>query len=158
MALVGSLKVLKQQTQKSRLIAAIEYLENTDIKTEFKDVSAGNNKIIELNGKTIFAIYQTYESKPHNEIKVEGHKKYIDIQYIFEGNEQILLASPSDILKEDNYNEEKDIYFPKIKAYSIVQLKPGDGAILFPEDLHGPGYCVQEPGSIKKIVIKVAVD
>lgn len=158
MAIVGSLNNIAQQVQNKKLLTALEYLKSADIETIFKEVSPEKNKTIEIDGKNIFAIYQTYISKIHDKIKVEGHKKYIDIQYIFKGCEQILLASTADIIENDTYNSEKDFYFPKIKNYSIIQLKSGDGAILYPEDLHGPGYCILQPDAVKKIVIKVAVD
>lgn len=158
MALIGSIEVLKDQTENQRLLKALNYLTTTDIGKEFESVSIDNNKKVEIEGDKIFAIYQTYMSKSHDSIKVEGHQKYIDIQYIHDGEEQILLAPLSAITTNDVYNSEKDLYFPKVDSYSILQLKPTDGAILFPIDLHGPGYCVDNPSQVKKIVIKVAID
>jgi biofilm protein TabA len=158
MALIGSLEILKKQTQDVKITEALKYLQNTNITKEFGNVSPGNNKTIEIDLKNIYAIYQEYMSKPHTEIKVEGHKKYIDIQYIFEGEEQILLSSDNYIVERGEYNEEKDCYFPKVDKYSVLHLKPGDATILFPEDLHGPGYCIDKPDNVKKVVIKVTVD
>lgn len=158
MAIIGSLEILEKQTQHKRILKALDYLKNTDIKQVFSAVSPGNNKKVEIEEKSIFAIYQTYESKTQETIKLEGHIKYIDIQYIFEGEEQILLASKADIIKDDAYNDEKDLYFPEVKKYAAIQLKAEDGAVLFPEDLHGPGYCIDKPANVKKIVIKVRVD
>lgn len=158
MAIIGSIEVLEKQTQRKSILKALDYLKNTDINQEFSTVSLGNNKEVEIEGRSIFAIYQTYDSKTHDIIKLEGHVKYIDIQYIFEGEEQILLASKADIIKDDPYNEEKDFYFPEVKKYAAIQLKSEDAALLFPEDLHGPGYCIEKPAVVKKIVIKVKVD
>jgi YhcH/YjgK/YiaL family protein len=158
MAIIGSTEILEKQTQNNRIHKALDYLKNADIHQEFTAVSPGNNKTVEIEGKSIFAIYQAYDSKSLDTIKLEGHLKYIDIQYIFEGEEQILLASKADIVKDDTYNEEKDFYFPEVKKYASIQLKSEDAAILFPEDLHGPGYCIEKPASVKKIVIKVKVD
>ncbi len=158
MAIVGSIEVLKEQTQNQRLLKALNYLSTADISKEFEGVTTEKNKKIEIESDKIFAIYQIYLNKSHDTIKIEGHQQYIDIQYIHEGEEQIFLAPLSAIVENDLYNSEKDLYFPKVESFSIIQLNTTDGAILFPADLHGPGYCVNTPSPVKKIVIKVAVD
>jgi biofilm protein TabA len=69
-----------------------------------------------------------------------------------------LLATEKDIVKRDNYQCEKDIYFPEVKSFSFIQLRKSDAAILFPEDLHGPCCCIDKPSLVQKIVVKVEVE
>lgn len=98
-----------------------------------------------IDGAAIFAVYQTYTSKFPKHVKIEGHQKYIDIQFIFDGTEHILLAT------------EKDVVFPKCGDYLWAKLRAGEAAILYPEDLHGLGYCADSLALAKKIVVKVSV-
>jgi biofilm protein TabA len=157
MAIFGTLEVIKTQTINSRLLKAIEYLETADLPSVFSKVTQENKQTVEIEGKRIFVIFQKYNSKLLSDVKLEGHKQYIDIQYIYSGEERIFLANENDILKTDTYSPEKDIHFPEVKSFSHIQLRKGDAAILFPEDLHGPCCCVDFPAEVQKIVIKVAL-
>ncbi|QQS52366.1 MAG: YhcH/YjgK/YiaL family protein [Bacteroidota bacterium] len=157
MAIVGNLRTLASQTSHTRILQALDYLSQTDLNAIFLTLSEGSSKTMEIDGKALFAIFQTYTSKTGETIKMEGHRQYIDVQYIFEGEEKILLASEEDITEADTYNVEKDYFFPKVAAFSSVILRQGEGAVLTPLDLHGPGYCVDKPGIVKKVVVKVAV-
>lgn len=157
MAIFGTLAVARQQTNNPRLVKAIDFLMANNLQTVFNEVSTENKKTIEIEGDTIFAIFQEYTSKPLDGLKPEGHKKYIDIQYIFDGEETILLASTADITMPDNYDPVKDIYFPEVAACSQIRMRKNDAAILFPEDLHGPCGCVDKPCTVRKVVVKVAL-
>jgi YhcH/YjgK/YiaL family protein len=157
MALIGTLEVLKKQTTNQKILSALDYLQNTNVTELFSKVLHENSLKIEIQNKTIFAIFQEYTSKLENEIKMEGHKKYIDIQFVYEGNEKIYLSSEKYISKPDNYDAEKDVYFPKVNALWSISLIQNTAAILFPDDLHGPGYCFDKPEIVKKIVIKVEI-
>jgi YhcH/YjgK/YiaL family protein len=158
MAIFGTIEILKKQTQNAQLLKALDFILKTDIKSVFAQVTPEKKQTIEIDGKKIFAIFQSYSSKLPDDTKIEGHKEYIDIQYIFSGEERILLASEKDIVSPDPYNSEKDVYFPKVKNSSNIQLRKGDAAILFPEDLHGPCCCIDKPMPVEKVVIKVAVN
>jgi YhcH/YjgK/YiaL family protein len=116
------------------------------------------SKKINLEGDDIIVNFQTYTSRAKNDLKIEGHKKYIDIQYLFSGEECIYLASQKDVLKAEDLDTEKDVFFAEVKSASAIHLRKGDALILMPEDLHGPGYCIDNLSEVQKIVIKVAVD
>lgn len=156
MALTGTLSTLLAQTSDTKIRKAIDFLLLADLSKEFETVSPGNNRTIEIDGRDIYAILQTYTSKTTEIIKIEGHRKYIDVQYIFEGTEKILLASATDISTPDEYNSEKDVYFPSVSGYSSIDFRTGEAVILTPLDLHGPCYCTHKPALVKKVVIKVA--
>jgi len=64
------------------LAKGLEYLENTD----FSKLEEGKHTI---QGDEIFAILQSYSSKPEIDCKLEAHKKYVDIQYLIKGEEFI---------------------------------------------------------------------
>ncbi|MBR8533952.1 YhcH/YjgK/YiaL family protein [Carboxylicivirga mesophila] len=158
MAIIGTLSTLMNQCNNERIKTAINYLLKTNISSVFTTVSAGTPFEVEIDGRRIFAIFQTYETKPIAEAKMEGHQKYIDIQYIHKGTEQILIAPINRIVKDDPYDATKDLYFPKVADYSNIRLATGSGCILYPDDLHAPCISIDAPTKVEKIVIKVAVD
>ena len=113
---------------------------------------------LELEGKDIYAIVQSYETKPAAEKKWEAHRNYIDIQYVAEGVEVMGWAPVGQLAPAGDYNPEKDVINFKAAAGSPVLVEKGAFALFFPEDGHQPG--VQSgAGSVKvrKIVVKVKV-
>ena len=156
MAITGTLATLYKQSSE-HFQKALNYLNNTNLEEIFKEVSINKPLEVEIDGRQVFAIFQTYETKAISEAKMEGHKKYIDIQYIHKGVEQILVAPTSRMVKEGDYDSEKDLHFSKVADYSNFRLTAGMGCILYPEDLHAPCISIDAPSVVEKIVIKVAV-
>jgi YhcH/YjgK/YiaL family protein len=157
MAIFGTLSTLSKQSSEN-FKKALNYLENTNLDEIFKEVSVNNPIEVEIDGRRAFAIFQTYETKDISEANMEGHKKYIDLQYIHTGVEQILVAPTSRMVKEGHYDQEKDLHFSKVADYSNFRLTAGMGCILYPEDLHAPCISIDAPSVVEKIVIKIAVE
>lgn len=132
---------------------ALKYLSETD----FSALENGKYDVIE---DKIYAIVQDYTSKPETEGKFEAHKKYIDIQFIAHGEEQIGTGDIDHFEESTQYHEEKDIVFltPKDEAkIDFIKLKAGEFVILTPRDVHMPSIYVTKPSLVKKVVLKVAV-
>jgi len=57
------------------------------------------------------------------------------------------------------YDEVKDVYLGRVPPGEMtsVRLSAGQLAVLYPTDAHAPRIAAGEPGTVKKIVIKVAV-
>lgn len=157
MAIIGTLSTIKDQANNTLFQKAINYLSTTDLDSIFEKVSTNKTVEIEIDGRDSFAIFQTYETKPIAEANMEGHKKYIDIQYIHSGVEQILVAPYSRIIKEGKYDKDKDLHFSKVADYSSFRMNAGMACILYPEDLHAPCISIDAPTKVEKIVIKVAI-
>lgn len=121
-------------------------------KTDFSKLADGK---YEIDGDNIFAMVQEYNTKDREIAKLEGHRKYIDIQYIHSGAELIGVASLKDqaIISDDHG---KDLAFYEGEA-SFIKIEPEMFAIFFPQDLHMPGIKVTNANQVKKIVIKVRV-
>jgi len=132
-----------------RIIAAFEYLKNTD----FSNIEPGK---YEIDGDNIFAIVAEYNTKDESEGKLEAHKKYIDVQFVAKGKEFMGYAPLADQQVIDEYNEQNDITF-FIGAKSFTQIDEGMFAIFFPDDVHLPGIKVDEKSFVKKVVVKVKV-
>jgi YhcH/YjgK/YiaL family protein len=131
-----------------RLMLALDFLQTGNV-LELKPSR------IELDGDKVFAMIQHYETKPKEQGVWEAHRKYIDVQYVAEGEELMGYANLSH-LQAGEYNEEKDFLMLKGEG-SYVLMKPGTFVILGPQDAHIPQVAVSAPQPVKKVVVKVAV-
>lgn len=108
----------------------------------------------EISGDLVYAIVQRCKGKAPAEARLEGHRRYIDIQYVVSGEEQMGWAPRSDLRESDHYDSEKDLEFFDGEPRSLVRVPPGCFAVFLPSDAHMP--CIGS-GPIHKVVIKVAV-
>jgi YhcH/YjgK/YiaL family protein len=129
---------------------ALNYIRNNDLST----VQPGR---YEIDGDRLVMIVFEFESTNTNECRLEGHRRYIDLQYWVSGSElmghEILNFQP--VLEA--YNEKTDCAFYNCIA-SYSRLLPGMFVIYYPSDLH---TAVCDPLSnerVKKIVFKVQVE
>lgn len=134
-----------------RIKTALEYI----AKTDFSGLEPGR---YELDGSNMFALVQAYDTIPREQGKWECHKKYIDIQYIAEGIEQIGCNNIYKMKITTEYNPEKDIAFLSGDGDFITYSK-GSYGIFFPEDAHEPKIAPANiSGKVRKVVIKIKVD
>ena len=109
----------------------------------------------ELDGKNVYASVQEYTSKLDSE-KFEGHRDYIDIQYIISGNEKMECAEAKYCQTMTAYNPEKDVeFFTCGGMKASMEFEAGSFAIFFPRDIHKPGVMLHEQVPVKKVVVKV---
>jgi YhcH/YjgK/YiaL family protein len=111
---------------------------------------------IELDGDRVFAMIQHYDTKPKEQGVWEAHRKYIDVQYVAEGQELMGYANLR-YLQAGEYDAEKD-FLPLQGEGSYVLMKAGTFVVLTPQDAHIPQIAVDLPQPVKKVVVKVAVD
>lgn len=115
---------------------------------------------VELDGKNVYVMIQTYETRPITpEVRLEGHRDYIDIQYVASGKELMGWAHIDSIQNPTAYNAEKDVCYGTLPAndMSLVQVSEGQAAIFYPEDAHAPKLAASKPAAVVKIVLKVHV-
>lgn len=156
MAIFGTIATLEKQACKKKYGKVFEFIKTHDLAAEFEGMNPGDKKTIEIDGKDVKAIFQVYKTKIHSLAKLEGHREYTDVQYIFEGQEIIGVSDLANIAETPDYNAEKDIFFTQaVKQLSHVVLSAGEAAILTPEDLHAPCMMLGEQKVAKKIVFKV---
>lgn len=105
----------------------------------------------EVDGDKLFYLVQAYDSKVYEGVG-EAHKRYVDIQYLISGREKIMIGQ----MEEDSelVSERGDVYFYKM-GEEYITLTEGQFAVLWPQDLHGPGMMVESPEACRKVVIKV---
>ena len=110
----------------------------------------------EIDGKNVFAIVSEYDSKAHQDCRLEAHRVYADIQYIVSGREAIGFASLNGQTVTVEYLPEKDIVFFSGETTQLI-VEAGMFAVFYPQDVHRP--CMQIDGSekVKKVVVKVKI-
>jgi len=132
---------------------ALDFLHNTDL----QELPIGRT---EIDGDTIFALVQSYESRmEHDEPKFELHRKYVDVQYLISGAEIMAWALHHPFTETVPYNQETDVVLGTIPAseWSPVLFPAGRVIVFYPTDAHASGLAVDQPEEVKKVIIKVAL-
>lgn len=124
---------------------------------DFNSVSDGK---YELCGCTMSV--ESPATEPEEERKLEGHKKFIDIQFEIKSREEwIGVESIFDSPRALESYEDRDLYFFEShrEKESKVYFTEGRFAVFFPEDLHRP-LCQGRKGKeiLRKAVMKVPVE
>lgn len=127
--------------------AAFQFLINTDL----VHITSGKHHVNE----SVFALVQEYETKEKEDCKLEGHTKYIDIQYVIRGVEQMGVA-PKNGQKIIETNDQNDYSFYEGGA-DFFRVEEGMFTIFFPNDLHMPCIKMDGVSTVKKVVMKVKI-
>ncbi|HHV32808.1 MAG TPA: DUF386 domain-containing protein [Clostridiales bacterium] len=126
------------------------------LKTDFSKLEAGKYPIDE---DRVFALVQTPTTYPKEKARWESHEKYIDIQYLLNGEEMFGLQKTDQLTVSEPYREENDITFFEDNGKGFFPiLRPDTFVICFPTDAHMPLIRPHEPMAIKKVVIKVKTE
>lgn len=110
----------------------------------------------EINGDRMFCIISKGPGKTREEARLEAHRKYIDIQYIIAGTDE-MGWKPTVACEtiETSYNADNDIEFFKDKPESWTKVPAGSFAIFFPQDAHAP---LVSDGEVHKVVLKILAE
>jgi biofilm protein TabA len=107
-----------------------------------------------IDGDNVYASVTTDSTKDYNKTNWESHRKYIDIQYVIDGEELIGVYPVAKATVTREYDEKREAanYSADGKLYTA---KPGTFFIFFPSDAHRPNITPGGNKVDKKIVIKV---
>ncbi|MGE0609186.1 MAG: YhcH/YjgK/YiaL family protein, partial [Pirellulales bacterium] len=105
----------------------------------------------------LFALVQDNTTKPREHGVWEAHRKYIDVQFVASGTEEMGHANIHGLTVKQPYDEPRDVaLFTGGGSYVVVPA--GCFTIFFPEDGHIPGLALgNQPAPVRKVVVKVAV-
>ena len=131
-----------------QLYKGLKFLKETDVAA----LPVGR---YEIDGDTVFALVQAYETHLPEECRWEAHYKYTDIQYVVEGSERMGGKTLDGVVKTEDRPED-DVYFFESDGDHFV-MHAGQFAVFAPQDAHRPGMAVDRQAPIKKIVVKVAM-
>jgi len=111
-----------------------------------------------ISGDDIFAIVQEYDTMDAANEQMESHKKYIDVQYMISGEEQVGHALLGDQTPSKAYDAETDFMLFGEAPSFFTRLSEGMFMIFYPTDLHMPCIKTGNTATVKKVVIKVKAD
>jgi biofilm protein TabA len=128
---------------------AFAFLKNTDLKT----LSVGRHNI---DGDNVYATVQESPTKDLDKTAFESHRKYIDLQLVITGEENMGKAPLSAVTVSKPYDERSDLanYTGDGKIYNVPA---GTFMLFFPKDAHRPNITPGGNKADKKIVIKIRV-
>jgi YhcH/YjgK/YiaL family protein len=127
---------------------AFDYMRNTDLFA----LAPGRHPIV---GEHMFVIVENVPGRAREAAKLECHRRYIDIQLVLEGGEEMGWKPLADCLQPvSDYSEEKDVRFFHDAPASWIAVPPGHFCIFFPEDAHAP---LVSGDHIRKAIFKIAV-
>lgn len=130
------------------LDTAIDFVEKNDLTR----LETGRN---EIDGDTVFALRQTYQSRKPSETPFESHERYIDLQIVTEGTESMYWAPVDTLPVTAEYDETKDAALYGDATSARIEMEAGWCCIFFPEDGHKPACMAgDQPEEVGKIVVK----
>lgn len=131
---------------------ALEFLRTTD----FRTLQPG---VVEIDGRTVFAQILDLTTRPREQQKPEVHRRYLDIQFLAWGEEEIGIAIDrgNNVIQEELLAQRDIIYYQDSENESFFEMVPGSYAIFFPQDVHRPACNKHRATAIRKIVVKVAI-
>ena len=131
----------------SSIEKALKLLESTD----FSKYEKGSYAI---DGRNLYMNVEEYITRISDNI--EAHRKYIDIQYMIKGEENMGVSALDNLVVTQEYSDEKDVMFFSGKA-PLTLVKENEFIIFYPTDAHLPCQIVQEPKSVKKVIVKIKI-
>ena len=109
----------------------------------------------EIDGDRVYAVVDKNPGRKKEEALLETHEKYIDIQLVLAGTDEMGWKPKSSCKQpSQEYDQETDIQFFTDDPDVWLPVKPGMFAIFFPEDAHMP---LISSGQLHKVIAKVAV-
>ena len=123
------------------------------------DLTSLEVKRYDIDGDNLYATVSENLTKNEEDSKFEAHRKYIDIQHVINGSEQMSISPLS--MKKDviaPYDPAKDVELMTVNEVTSYEATPGKFFIFFPTDIHRPGVKIGENKTVRKIVVKVKID
>ena len=132
-----------------RFQQVFDFIDNNDVAS----LPCGRH---DIDGDNIYVVVQEWDLRELKEARLELHRKYIDIQMLLSGpNEVFGWSEKKDCLTpEADFDEAKDVQFFTDTPQCFYSVGKGQFSILFPEDGHAP---MLGEGHVKKCIFKIAL-
>ena len=121
------------------------------------DLSQVPAERITLDGERLFINVADASLKSPEEQVLEVHRRYIDVHFPLSSNE-VMGWSPLQGLQSESvnpFNDEDDYAVYAETAQTYLTIRPGEFAIVWPEDAHAP---IIGEGKLRKLIAKVLID
>ena len=127
---------------------AFAFLRNTDL-------GALEPGMHTIQGEQLFAIVEACPGRTRAEAKLECHRRYIDIQLVLEGIDEMGWKPLGECVEPaTDYDAARDIRFFSDVPSSWIATPAGAFCLFFPDDAHAP---LVSADMIRKVVVKIAV-
>ncbi len=111
----------------------------------------------ELDGDKVYLSLGMNKGKG-NKLKLEVHRRYIDIQCVLYGTDIIGWSPLNEYLHDDGpFNAQKDIQFFADTPQCRFAVPSGTFAIFLPSDAHAPLGC-DEDSEVLKAIFKLSIE
>lgn len=139
-----------QKTLPSVLVRAIECTLTLDL----NNLPVGRYPI---EGDDIFALIQEMPTRPVDQLRLEAHRRYIDVQILLNGREAYGFTPPNpDVQPSDDRLTTQDIaFYPDQPCEGFLTLTANEFIVFFPGEFHRPCCEVDGSEAIRKAVIKI---
>lgn len=117
-------------------------------------------KVFLSEDRLTYANVEEYTTKTLENCKLEAHKKYIDIQLLLEGVEELDYINVEGLNVKEAYAPERDIMFFETpeKVLNRIILETGKFALLYPHEAYQPQMAYKNaPSKVKKVVVKIPI-
>ena len=122
------------------------------LRPDLKELPVGK---YEVDGESIYAMVAKEPGRRKEDAQLETHERYIDIQLILDGVDDMGWKSKSLCKKPaGKYDQETDEQIFMDEPDTWISTKSGAFVIFFPEDAH---MSLISSGQIHKVVVKIAV-
>ena len=119
-------------------------------KTDIAKLTPGR---IVLQGDDLFVNVNRQDAQTRDEVPIEAHKEYIDIQVPISSDEEMGFVSAAYLPNPSvSYSAEKDVAFYPGMCDTYLNVKQGMFTVFFPGEGHAPA--ITKDG-ILKIVVKI---
>ena len=133
--------------------SAIDFLNG--LKTlDISKMDVGDTVSGKLDGEN-YANIDVYSPKPLENCKFEAHKKYIDIQMLLSGEEEIDIVKADGLEISEEYDEKRDImFFKSSENFDSILLTPFKFVLIYPDEAHQPQVKTR-CDKVVKVVVKI---
>lgn len=122
-----------------------------------KDLNSIEKGKYEISDGVILKVAEYVTHEEDEEVLLEAHREYLDLQLIVKGNEQFLFQAIELGDEAVPYDNKKDVEFFTAQYYSSIALSEGDFVIVFPNDLHVGNVNADGEEAVKKFIFKLKI-
>jgi YhcH/YjgK/YiaL family protein len=132
-----------------RFAAAFEFLQQKDLET----LPDGEYPI---EGKQLYVIVATTAGRGRTGAKLEAHRRYLDIQYVVRGQDDMGLKPTCECREvEMAYDASCDAALYRDPPTNWITVPAGSFTIFYPDDGHAP---LGGEGTVTKAIVKVLIE
>lgn len=140
-----------QQSLKQRLDKAVAYIDSLD----FDSLPLGTHEV----SPDFYYNVMEYVPSPEEGVLYESHRKYIDIQRLYDGEERMMVADTATLTPATPYDADKDfLLYENGSNLAGLLFRPGSCLVLFPGNAHKAVRNGEKETRVKKIVGKLMIN